>query len=275
MKLRTNINLLLRVKSFNKGIVANHKEKKKKKKKEKRKTTLQCCNEREREGTYRPQRGETRLSFTVNHGSALFIVSPAPPRWRIVKIRSSVRWRIHKSPVLFVSSLQKQEEDPPLLETWRSERWDDRGEIFRRQVAPEDGKKRGRENADGRRPRQPTFYIRKRSSSCYYVSPTLCRPTAIYNYTNNLKAKAEMFGRVSFSFVQLDASNPLVLLESFSSLSKQDPILSISFFRIPRDKKKKNSEKSSKGWSLDALLFLLPTVMQHFRPISSLLNGRN
>lgn len=99
------------------------------------------------------------------------------------------------------------------------------------------------ENADGRRPRQPTFYIRKRSSSCYYVSPTLCRPTAIYNYTNNLKAKAEMFGRVSFSFVQLDASNPLVLLESFSSLSKQDPILSISFFRIPRDKKKKNSGK--------------------------------
>lgn len=80
MKLHTNINLLLPVKSFNKGIVANHKERKKKK----GKTTLQkrCCDEREKgkERTYRPQRGETRLSFTVNHGTTLFIVFSAPPR---------------------------------------------------------------------------------------------------------------------------------------------------------------------------------------------------
>lgn len=122
------------------------------------------------------------------------------------------------------------------------------------------------ENADGRRPRQPTFYIRKRSSSCYYVSPTLCRPTAIYNYTNNLKAKAEMFGRVSFSFVQLDASNPLVLLESFSSLSKQDPILSISFFRIPRDKKRKIARKVRRGEASMLFYFCCQRLCNIFVP---------
>lgn len=50
MKLHTNINLLLRVKSFNKGIVANHKEKKKKKKKkEKKEKQLYSAATRKRE----------------------------------------------------------------------------------------------------------------------------------------------------------------------------------------------------------------------------------
>ena len=110
------------------------------------------------------------------------------------------------------------------------------------------------------------------------TSPTLCRPTAIYNYTNNLKAKAA-FGRISFSMpLVVDAflpSNPLILLEGLGGLSRNEIHI---FLRIPGDKK--NSKKRGKLEGAKPMLFYrtLATVMQRFRAISSLLallNGRN